>query len=115
MKLAFSVSSMRPALIWFSLMSLFYRNEEADWLVMDLHDPLGLYDSAAGRVHPLLQEVVPGPKHACGHGLFDYLLGSVPVRHRGECFPTLDEAAQFVNDLLDRVVWQLHPRHCMVS
>lgn len=95
---------------------LYRQSEKANWSVFDICDPIGLYDSAVGRVYQLLQEVVPIRKQARGHYLSDRPLGVVPICYHESLSLTLCEAVPFVDDILSRfgVVWQLCLRHDMV-
>lgn len=80
----------------------YYGNDEVDWCVADFRYPFTLYGLAAERVHPLLQEIVPGRKHAPGHCLCNERLSPVLVRYRERPSLTLHEAAWIVRDFLGR-------------
>lgn len=81
---------------------VYYRSDEVPWSVGDLCSPLMLDDFAPGNVHPLLQEVAYGRKHASGHCSCDQPLGLVPVCYCKGAALTLEEVALFVRDLFGR-------------
>lgn len=80
----------------------YFWSDKMDWSVFDLHDLFKLYHFAAGCVHPLPQEVVPGSKQAPWHLLSDLLPCLVPARYHEEPSLTLNQAVRFVRNLLGR-------------
>lgn len=107
-------SSFDPVLFYVA----YYRSDDMDQSVLDLCDLFMLYDLAAGIVHQLPWEVLPGRKHAPEHCFSDQLLSFVPAGcRRRPSFP-LDGAAWFVHgSLVDLVLvaWKLRSSYCMIS